>query len=356
MTLFNINSDIKKSETLPSEFYLDNQYFNFCKDHLFPSSWQLITDIDVFKNNNIYPFSFLKDFIDEPLVLVKKESIIKCLSNVCTHRAHLIVLDRCNKKNLKCMYHGRVFNLDGNINSMPGFKEVENFPTKKDNLESIPIYNWKKFIMVSLEKNIEVAGIFKDIESRLPDFPFSKLVYDEKNSYSGEINAHWAMYCENYLEGFHVPFVHKGLANEIDVRTYRTILLENGVLQIAEGEKSYAVLKNSKNKNIYALYYWIFPNLMFNFYSWGLSINIIEPLTKNKTRIKFLSYPIESMNQPQKGGATLDKVENEDQVVVQNVQKGIKSRYYSSGRYSPKHEMGVHYFHLLTNNFLQKYF
>ena len=59
------------------------------------------------------------------------------------------------------------------------------------------------------------------------------------------------------------------------------------------------------------------------------------------------------MNQPQGGDATLGKVESEDQVVVQNVQKGIRSRYYSSGRYSPKYETGVHYFHLLINNFLQ---
>ena len=237
MISFNIDSDIKKSETLPSEFYLENQYFKFCKEFLFPSSWQLITDVQNLDKNNIYPFCFLEDFIDEPLVLVKGDSSIKCLSNVCTHRAHLIATEKCNNNKLRCMYHGRTFNLDGTFNSMPGFKDVENFPTKRDNLESIPIYNWKNFIMVSLEKKIEITGVFKDIESRLPNFPFDKLSYDEKNSYTGEIDAHWAMYCENYLEGFHVPFVHKGLANEIDVSTYKTVLLENAVLQIAEDDK-----------------------------------------------------------------------------------------------------------------------
>ena len=36
--------------------------------------------------------------------------------------------------------------------------------------------------------------------------------------------------------------------------------------------------------DIYAYYYWFFPNIMFNYYSWGLSINIVEPITKNKSR------------------------------------------------------------------------
>ena len=353
MISFNIDSDIKKSETLPSEFYLENQYFKFCKEFLFPSSWQLITDVQILDKNNIYPFCFLEDFIDEPLVLVKSDSSIKCLSNVCSHRAHLIATEKCNNNKLRCIYHGRTFNLDGTFNTMPGFKDVENFPTARDDLESIPIYNWKNFIMVSLEKKIEITGVFKDIESRLPNFPFDKLSYDDKNSYTGEIDAHWAMYCENYLEGFHVPFVHKGLASEIDVSSYKTILFENAVLQIAEDDKGSSILNNFKNENVYALYYWIFPNIMFNFYSWGLSINIIEPITASRTRIRFLSYPIENMNQPQQGDATLDKVEIEDQTVVQNVQKGIRSRYYSSGRYSPKYETGVHHFHLLINNFLR---
>ena len=84
---------------------------------------------------------------------------------------------------------------------------------------------------------------------------------------------------------------------------------------------------------------------MLNFYSWGLSVNIIEPISKEKTRIRFLSYSIASMAQPQKSEASLERVELEDQSVVKSVQKGIKSRFYSNGRYSPDHEKGVHHFH-----------
>ena len=86
---------------------------------------------------------------------------------------------------------------------------------------------------------------------------------------------------------------------------------------------------------------------MLNFYNWGISINIIEPINKEKTKIRFLSYPINGKKQPSNSGASLDKVEKEDQDIVLSVQKGIKSKFYDRGRYSSQHEIGVHHFHRL---------
>jgi len=106
------------------------------------------------------------------------------------------------------------------------------------------------------------------------------------------------------------------------------------------------------DKRMYAYYYWIFPNLMLNFYAWGLSINIIEPLTAHKTRIKYLTYTLPQMNIPSTDGADVETVEMEDQAVVKSVHKGINSRYYEMGRYSAKYETGVHHFHKLITNYL----
>ena len=61
-----------------------------------------------------------------------------------------------------------------------------------------------------------IQNIFDDICKRLPDYKFEDLVCDSKSSNKYIINVHWALYCENYLEGFHVPFVHRGLNDDID--------------------------------------------------------------------------------------------------------------------------------------------
>ena len=67
--------------------------------------------------------------------------------------------------------------------------------------------------------------------------------------------------------------------------------------------------------------------MMFNFYSWGLSINIIEPISQNKTRIRFLSYIISGSKKVVNTPSSVNVVEQEDQYIVQNVQKGIKSNF-----------------------------
>ena len=47
----------------------------------------------------------------------------------------------------------------------------------------------------------------------------------------------------------------------------------------------------------------------------------------------------------------LDKVEMEDEEIVQSVQRGINSSFYSTGRFSPTKEKGVHHFHSLISKF-----
>jgi len=44
-------------------------------------------------------------------------------------------------------------------------------------------------------------------------------------------------------------------------------------------------------------------------------------------------------------GAGLDRVEREDEAIVEEVQRGVRSRLYDRGRYSPARETGVHHFH-----------
>jgi choline monooxygenase len=51
-------------------------------------------------------------------------------------------------------------------------------------------------------------------------------------------------------------------------------------------------------------------------------------------------------------GTNLDKVEMEDEEIVEQVQKGVRSRFYKHGRYSVTREKGTHHFHRLLAQFL----
>jgi choline monooxygenase len=63
--------------------------------------------------------------------------------------------------------------------------------------------------------------------------------------------------------------------------------------------------------------------------------------------VSFLSYVLDETKIGEGAGADLDRVEREDEAVVEAVQRGCRSRLYERGRYSPDREQGVHHFHRL---------
>ena len=91
---------------------------------------------------------------------------------------------------------------------------------------------------------------------------------------------------------------------------------------------------------------------MFNFYPWGLSLNIVKPIKTNLTKVEFRSYIWKESERDIGAGSVLDKVEMEDEEIVENVQKGVNSRFYKNGKFSPTMEKGVHHFHKLISDFL----
>jgi choline monooxygenase len=331
------------------------------KEKIFASSWQFAGDTDMLRSSgSCHPFILLEKYLDEPLLLAKDENNkFYCLSNVCTHRGNILVYESCKMNNIRCKYHGRQFHLDGKFKSMPEFKEVKNFPSADDDLTSLPLFQWGKFLFTSPAQRYDANVFFKDMMERTSWMPLQEFYYRPDLSKDYHINANWALYCENYLEGFHIPFVHAGLNAAIDFTDYSTELfypfssLQIGISKTGENYFDLPSTSPDHGKKIAAYYFWVFPNMMFNFYPWGLSINIVEPQAVDKTKVSFHIYVWKEELRSGGAGSELDKVEMEDEAIVQQVQKGVRSRYYKRGQYSVTREKGTHHFHQLLALFLR---
>jgi choline monooxygenase len=355
MGKFEVDPNIAKAKTLSTDFYLQSELFIKSRESIFASSWQLIGDTDQVKEPGwVTPLNLLENYINEPLLLSRdKAGIIHCLSNVCTHRGNLLVEKACKLNDIRCKYHGRRFELDGKFLSMPEFKEVENFPSKDDDLTDLPLFNWGKWLFTSLNPSAKPEIFFKEMMDRVSWMPFEQFHFRPELSRDYLIDANWALYCENYLEGFHIPFVHAGLNTVIDYGNYTTELYPFSSLQLALAKTNDEIIFDLPSqsvdygKKVVGYYFWVFPNMMFNFYPWGLSINLVRPIDIAKTKVSFLSYVWDENKLRHGAGANLHQVEMEDEDIVQNVQKGIRSRFYKHGRYSVKRETGTHHFHRL---------
>ncbi len=197
-----------------------------------------------------------------------------------------------------------------------------------------------------------MAELLAPLTARLSWLPAGEAILDPARSRDYLVRASWILYCDNYLEGFHIPYVHAGLAAALDYGSYRTELFPWGSLQVgvASGaEDTFAIPAGSPDHGqpIAAYYFWLFPNTMLNVYPWGISLNVVRPLAADRTRVSFLSYVWDGSRLDQGAGAGLDRVEREDEAVVEDVQRGVRSRLYRRGRYSPAREQGVHHFHRL---------
>ena len=358
---FEIDPEVRRAWTAPAELYSDSALFEAVRERVFARSWQHLGGTDgVRVPGAVDPVTLLPGLLDEPLLLARgADDTLRCLSNVCTHRGNLLVEAGGHCKVLRCRYHGRRFALDGGFLSMPEFGDAEDFPSPADDLPRLPLATWGPLAFTNLSPSLgpeagesDFDDLLAPLRERIGWFPADDLAFDASRSRDYLVRAHWALYVENYLEGFHIPYVHASLAEALDYGEYTTELFGRSNLQLgvaADGEDAFDPPPDSPDagRRIAAYYWWLFPNTMLNVYPWGVSVNVVQPLDVGRTKILFRTWVHDPSRLDAGAGSGLDRVEREDEAIVEAVQKGVRSRLYHRGRYSPQRETGVHHFHRL---------
>lgn len=349
-----IDPDIRRAWTLPAAVYRDPAYLHLQRERVFAPAWHWVPEAArPLAAGDVVPFPLLPGFLDEPLVLTHDGAQRRCLSNVCTHRGNLVVAAPGNCAALRCGYHGRRFGLDGRLRAMPGFDGVEGFPAPSDDLPRVALEALGPLAFASVAPAVAFDDWVAPVRARAGWLPLDALRADPAADRDYEVRAHWALYCDNYLEGFHIPFVHAALDGALAWDDYRTELFPWGSLQVgvARGDDAPAFAPPPGDAlhgvRVAAYYFWLYPNAMLNLYPWGLSLNVVAPRAVDATRVHFRSFVWDAALRARGAGAGLDAVEREDEAIVEAVARGVRARLYDRGRYSPTREAGVHHFHRL---------
>lgn len=349
-----IDPDITRAATLPGWAYTDLAVFAAQRARVFRRSWQIAATTDAVRTpGSVHPFTLLEGCLDEPLLVTRDaEDRLHGLSNVCTHRAALVCEHPGHARGLRCRYHGRRFGLDGRFVSMPEFEQARGFPTATDNLPRVPLHACGPLLFTSLDPQEPAERLLAPFLTRCGFLPLAEAVFDPSRSRDYLVRANWALYCDNYLEGFHIPYVHASLAGALDYGAYRTELFEHASLQVgvaSTDDDAFDLPASSPDigERVAAYYFWLWPNTMLNVYPWGLSVNVVKPLAVDRTRVSYLTFVWDASRLDRGAGASLDRVEREDEAIIERVQQGVRSGLYTRGRYSPLRETGVHHFHRL---------
>jgi choline monooxygenase len=174
------------------------------------------------------------------------------------------------------------------------------------------------------------------------------------------MECNWKVFVDNYQDGgYHVNTVHPGLAGALDYAQYRTENHAYSGVQISplKASDDATVGKVRTGKNAY--YWWIFPNLMINLYEGVMDTNLVLPLGPDRCRVYFDFYftrteGAEAQQFIADSMCVAHQVQLEDMGVCDEVQRGLKSRTYDTGRFSVKRESGGYHFHQLLASALRR--
>ncbi len=360
-SIFRLDPNLATALTPPAGWYTDPLMLRLERVAVFRATWQYAASLDLLR----LPGNFAAvDVVGVPVVLTRDQGgTIRAFHNVCRHRGGVVARGCGNRKSLQCQYHGWLYGLDGKLRNAPEFDGVENF--SKDDFGLIPIRvdTWGMFVFVNFDGNApplnEVLG---KIPAETADFNFGEMRKVERRDYV--VNANWKIYIDNYLEGYHIPIAHPGLFKEIDydqyrVDTFRYYSSQHAPIRPVRTEDAVGRVFSELKGDERAFYYWLFPNFMVNIYPGNVQINIIVPLSHDKTLTIFEWYYAdpgtpEAWNNLQDGIAFSDTVQKEDIQLCEDVHRNLLTGIYKQGRYSVKRENGVHHFHGLMDEFLSQ--
>jgi choline monooxygenase len=345
-----VEADISRAWTLPSLAYIDDAIFAAEKKKIFSRTWQVVGHSRQVLTAGDY---FTTELADEPLILVRdQDGNLGGFYNVCRHRAGPPAEGSGSRKLFRCGYHGWTYDLDGSLIRATEIEGVQGFRPEDFALVPVRTEEWFNLVFVNLDGEARPLGeTLGELPNQAEKFPFKQMKLFERRTY--DMKCNWKTYVDNYLEGYHLPSVHPGLNRELDYNAYVVEPYSQHVRQFSPirgsqpGDTAPRRYQQAP-EDLTTDYFWIFPNWMLNCYPDNVSLNIVLPLGTERSLAIFEWYlPPELYGSPEAKAAVefSDQIQTEDVAICEVVQRNLRSRSYSRGRYSVKQEKGVHAFH-----------
>ncbi|XP_057422414.1 choline monooxygenase, chloroplastic isoform X3 [Lotus japonicus] len=324
---FNPNIPIEEAVTPPTSWYTDPSFFQLELDRVFYRGWQAVGSTEQLKD----PHDFFTGRLgDVEFVVCRDDSGKVCaFHNVCRHHASLLASGSGQKSCFVCPYYGWTYGLNGALLKANRISGMRDFNVKDFGLIPIKVATWGPFVLLNLEKE-----------------NLSQKEADHHN-----VAEEWLGSCSEILSTNGVDSSLSYVCRREYTIDCNWKMFERASIQSCESssEKSNDNYDRLGRKAIYAF---IYPNFMINRYGPWMDTNLVLPLGPNKCQVVFDYYLEHSLQQDdkdfiEKSLQDSEKVQVEDIVLCEGVQKGLQSPAYFVGRYVPTVEQAMHHFHCL---------
>lgn len=348
---------VQRALTLPSGFYTSRDLFELERYAVFGQNWLLAAR----KNQLNNPGDFVAHrFLSEPYIVnLDKSSALFAHYNVCCHHGMCLIKDNqghLETNEIVCPYHGWVYDLNGRLRKAFRLKSIEEFKASTVRLKPIDVQTVGPLIFLNFNtlndnkiKN-DISHIQHIHDKYLHSTNYEQLEFVSRKSY--QIKCNWKIFVDNYLDGgYHVPFAHKQLSSLLNLNQYKTV--------IDHPKTSVQYCSGTQRTEGDVVFAFIYPNLMINRYGPYMDTNLVEPIDERNCVVHMDYYycpKSTTKDAEQQSEKDSEIVQREDIYLCENVQIGLESQAYDSGRYVPTVEHAMYDFHTTLFNQLKEYY
>ena len=321
---------------LPAAAYVDEGFWETERRTVFTRNWVCIGFAHEVKTRGE---AMPVDFAGHPLVVIRnRDDGVGVFHNICRHRCMRLVDKHESVGNLiVCPYHAWAYDLDGNLKAAPHFGGVDRHDNggmdpARTGLHRVRSHVWKDWIFVNLDGD---APPFEEYSATMLD-RLADLDWDKVDNVAtldfGEVACNWKFIMENFIEPYHVQFVHRSTTDQ-PLGDHYTIVDGNCVGSAIDLDEEKGT---SGRLAVSSRYLALYPNFILGRYfpdQLGVYLNI--PTGPGTMTQKRAIYTTEGQRLSKKETEGLRKlwwdVHKEDHEMTERLQLGRKSTMSADG-------------------------
>jgi choline monooxygenase len=347
LTAFDPTLPLARARTIPAAWYHDPALAEGERERVFGNTWLLAGRADQVEAPGSF---FTIDLAGEPIVVVRDgEGVLRAFHNVCRHRGARVACEEQGRASrLRCRYHGWTYDLAGRLRGTPEFDGVADFAREDNGLPPVAVAVSGPFVWAHTGASPgPLAEWVEPLQRRATMTALAPFRWHSRREY--RLGCNWKVFVDNYLDGgYHVNTVHPGLADVIDYASYCTEIEGHASVQISP-------LRSGKQDDVgqvrtgNAYYWWVYPNFMLNLYDTALDTNLVFPEGPDACRVifDFWFLPDTDAGFIEQSLTVAHQIQLEDVGICEEVQRGLHSRSYDTGRFSVRREAAGYHFHQL---------
>jgi choline monooxygenase len=347
---------IERDQGLPGRNFTDPEIWGLERQLVFEKSWMCIgLSADAPRKGDLFPVAPF----GTPLIMVRDTAELRVFHNVCSHRGSMLIeAPRHTGLRIVCPYHSWAYRLDGALVSTPHVggadrHECLGLDPARLGLRVVRSCEWGGHVFVNLSGTAPpFEEWIRPVAERFRQVDWTELRRDPGLARQLDVAANWKIIVENFVESYHVPWVHKALNAVNPMSTHYQIL--GGHSYLGQGGTDYqgdrvsgTSLPLMKGLSGYARYeaLAVFPNLILSpLPDVTFSIIILpESAERTRERLEFFYVGDEALREDHRaargaGAEFVASVNAEDVRIVESVQRGRRSPAFTGGQFAPAQE------------------